>query len=290
MFSLQVSHNGTSKRALEPKSGKSARGLKNFFFVIEISAMLVEGSMSASSHLPSKLHISLLIAISMNETSHLRTEWNPRFWRKILVGPSNVSSMNGLAVYGKTVSVDTRSSLDFIGFPPPVSQPASYIMIKMVHHWWILLNETIIYPNARMDFKEELNFLTKLGLCVNVFGKEPKKSLHGYTDHRMFLIVTKSNGDELYHPNNLPEPGMGRLRNWIRCGDPTGLLPEWKIVDISGYNAKVYLAGQDLGIDCTSVIDEMFAEEGGEKYTYAYCRPARRLKKIKHPQEHLLLC
>lgn len=70
---------------------------------------------------------------------------------------------------------------------------------------------------------------------------------------KCFVVVTRPIEDELYHPEVLPEPDMSRLRNWFRCGDPTGLRPEWKRVDNSSYDAKGYLAGQDPGIDCTSV-------------------------------------
>jgi len=138
-----------------------------------------------------------------------------------------------------------------------------------------------------MDFEKELNFPRNLGLRGDIFGKDIKKLLDGCTDCTIFLVVTRPDGDELYYPETLPEPDMSKLRNWIRCGDPTGLRPEWKSIKSSRYNIKVYLAGQDPGIDCTSVMDDMFAEEGGKKYTYTYCDEG--VKKIAHPQEYLTL-
>jgi hypothetical protein len=50
-------------------------------------------------------------------------------------------------------------------------------------------------------------------------------------------------------------------------------------------NLKVYLTGQDPGIDCTSVMDDMFAEERGKKFTYTY-RGGDGVEKIAHPQEY----
>jgi hypothetical protein len=139
------------------------------------------------------------------------------------------------------------------------------------------------------DLEEELDFLRNLGLHAQVFGTDLKKLFDGCTDCKIFLVVMRPGGDELYHPETLSEPDMRKLRNWIRCGDPTGLRPEWKSVKTSVFNTKVYLAGQDLGIDCTSVMDDMFAEEGGKKYTYTYCALDKGVKKIVHPQEYLLL-
>jgi hypothetical protein len=49
-----------------------------------------------------------------------------------------------------------------------------------------------------------------------------------------------------------------------------------------------YLAGQDPGIDCTSVMDDMFAEERGKKFTYTY-RDRDGVEKMAHPQEYLPL-
>jgi hypothetical protein len=138
------------------------------------------------------------------------------------------------------------------------------------------------------DLEEELDFLRNLDLRGHIFGKDLKKLFDGCTDCTIFLVVTRPDGDELYHPETLPEPDMSKLRNWIRCGDPTGLRPEWKSIKTFGCNTKVYLAGQDLGIDCTSVMDDMFAEEGGKKYTYTY--GDKGVEKITHPQEYLGLC
>jgi len=109
---------------------------------------------------------------------------------------------------------------------------------------------------------------------------------YGYDeDCIMFVVVTRmnENEDELYHPETLPEPDMSRLRKWIRCGDPTGLRPEWKSIKGSVAKIKIYLAGQDSGIDCISVMNEMFAEEEKQKYTYMYSDEDRKSnKKIAH--------
>ena len=138
----------------------------------------------------------------------------------------------------------------------------------------------------KMDFPRELEFLLKLDLHVQLFGKDLKKFLDGYDeDCTLFIVVTRmnENEDELYHLETLPEPDMSKLRNWIRCGDPTGLRPEWKSIKGSIAKIKVYLAGQDLGIDCTSVMDNLFAEEEGQKYIYMYSGGDRKsIKKIAH--------
>src|SRR6266516_5911460 len=133
------------------------------------------------------------------------------------------------------------------------------------------------------------NFLRDLGLSATIFGKDIRKIDEGCADCNLFLVVTRRDGDELYHPETLPEPDMNKLRNWIRCGDPTGFLPEWRDVNTSAFKLKVYLAGENLGIDCTSVMDDMFDEEDGKKYTYSICRRTKEIKKITHPQDYLSL-
>lgn len=138
-----------------------------------------------------------------------------------------------------------------------------------------------------MGFVKDLEFLHNLGLGVNIFGKDLERLFDGRKNCKIFVVVTRQIEDELYHPDILPEPDMTKLRNWIRCGDPTGLQPEWKSFDDSSYDAKVYLAGQDPGIDCTSVIDDMFVEEGGKKYTYMYSSDG--IRKVSHPQDCLSL-
>ncbi len=114
----------------------------------------------------------------------------------------------------------------------------------------------------KINLKEEFGFLHNLGLSVTAFGKDLNKSYRGSGDCNIFVVVTWSGGDELCYPDALPEGDMSRLRNWIRCGDPTGLPPEWMEVNVAGCKIKVYLAGEDPGIDCTSVMDKMFANEG----------------------------
>jgi len=61
------------------------------------------------------------------------------------------------------------------------------------------------------------------------------------------------------------------------------LRPEWKSIKGSVAKIKIYLAGQDSGIDCISVMNEMFAEEEIQKYTYMYSDEDRKSnKKIAH--------
>ncbi|KAL8893575.1 MAG: hypothetical protein Q9192_005132, partial [Flavoplaca navasiana] len=137
-----------------------------------------------------------------------------------------------------------------------------------------------------MDFERELEFLRKLDLRVHLFGKDLKKVLDRDKGCTIFVVVTRmnENEDELYHPENLPEPDMGKLRNWIRCGDSTGLRPEWKSTKSSIAKIKVYLAGQEPGIDYSSVMDDMFAKEEGKKYTYMWrAGDQEGIKKIAHP-------
>lgn len=134
-----------------------------------------------------------------------------------------------------------------------------------------------------MGFVKDLEFLHDLGLGVNIFGKYFEMLFDGRKNCQIFVVVTRPVEDELYHPEVLPEPDMSELKNWIRCGDPVGLRPEWKSFDNSSYDAKVNRLGQGLGIDCTSVIDDMFVEEGGKKYTYMY--GSEDIRKISHPQD-----
>ena len=61
------------------------------------------------------------------------------------------------------------------------------------------------------------------------------------------------------------------------------------IFNASDLKLKVYLAGENPGIDCTSVMNDMFANEGGESYTYALSRKTKGITKITHPQDYLNL-
>lgn len=141
-----------------------------------------------------------------------------------------------------------------------------------------------------MDFPGELEFLCKLDLRVQLFGKDLKKCFDGGKGCTIFPVVTRRNGDELYHPETLPEPDTSELRHWIRCGDLTGLRPEWRSTQSSVAQIKVYLAGQGLGIDCSSVMGDMFFEEEGKKYTYMLRAGDREgIKKIAHPSESVSL-
>lgn len=140
-----------------------------------------------------------------------------------------------------------------------------------------------------MILKDELVFLAKLGLTVTAFGKDLEKSYRGSRESNIFFVVTRSGGDELCYPDTLPEGDMDKLRKWIRCGDQTGLSPEWREINFAGFKIKAYLAGENPGIDCTSVMDEMFANEGGKNHTYALSTKTKLAVRITHPQDHLNL-
>jgi hypothetical protein len=140
-----------------------------------------------------------------------------------------------------------------------------------------------------MDLKEEFSFLHKLGLSVAVFGKHLKKSYRSPRELILFIIVTRLVGDELCYQDTLPEGELNRLRNWIRYGDLTGLAAEWRELDVIGYKVKTYLAGENPGIDCSAVMDEMFLNEDGKNYTYTLSKETRRIVRISHPQEEISL-
>lgn len=140
-----------------------------------------------------------------------------------------------------------------------------------------------------MDFFQDIDILRKHGLHAQLFGKDLKRLFDGDDDCTLFVVVTRSHGDELYCPENLPEPDMSKLRSWIRCGNPTGLRPEWIGIKSPIGMFKIYLAGQEPGIDCSSVEEDMFAENGGEEYTYTYSGGRDKIRKISHPQEELPL-
>lgn len=125
--------------------------------------------------------------------------------------------------------------------------------------------------NAKMSFEEGSELIDKLGLRVQLFGKDLDK-LFKNMECTIFLVVIRLCGDELYHPENLTDPKeMSLLRDLIRCGDPAGLSPEWRTIKYRKATIKVYLAGQDPGIVCTRVMEEIFAKEGGKNFTYTYC-------------------
>lgn len=50
---------------------------------------------------------------------------------------------------------------------------------------------------------------------------------------------------------------------------------------------KFYLAGENPGIDCATVMDDMFFDEAGKKYTYTVCK--KKTLKITHPQNYINL-
>ncbi|PVH69401.1 hypothetical protein DL98DRAFT_625190 [Cadophora sp. DSE1049] len=139
-----------------------------------------------------------------------------------------------------------------------------------------------------MDLKEEFIFLRNLGLNVTLFGKDHKKRHRGTGDRNLFVVVTRSDGDKLHFQDTIPEEDLSRLKNWIRCGDPTGLTAEWKEVHVGHSKWKAYLAGENQEIDCSGVLDEMFVKEGGETYTYARTGEAKWVK-ITHPEDQIRL-
>lgn len=140
-----------------------------------------------------------------------------------------------------------------------------------------------------MDFFPDMDILHKHGLHANLFGKDLKKFFDGDRNCTLFVVVTNSHGDELYGPEDLPEPDMSKLRSWIRCGNPTGLQPEWIDMKSSIGMLKIYLAGQELGINCSSVENDMFVDNEGKKYTYTYFEDCNEIGKISHPEHELLL-
>jgi|TARA_R110002060_G_scaffold13597_2_gene19249 hypothetical protein len=139
-----------------------------------------------------------------------------------------------------------------------------------------------------MGLKEEFTFLHNLGLNVTLFGKDLKKCHRGPGDRNFFVVVTRSDGDKLHYQDNIPEEDLSRLKNWIRCGDPTGLTAEWKEVHVGHSKWKAYLAGENQEIDCSRVMDEMFVNEGGKTYTYARTGEAKGVK-ITHPEDQIRL-
>ena len=142
------------------------------------------------------------------------------------------------------------------------------------------------------SLKEEASFVQALGFDVHIFGKKLDRYLEGHKDCDVFIVVTRSRGDELCYPQTLKEPHMSRLSNLISCGYPASLHGKWKLVQESTPRAKVYLAGEEVGVDCTSVADDMFFEEEGKKYTFAVELGAKDIvvEKIEHPHEILVLC
>lgn len=131
-----------------------------------------------------------------------------------------------------------------------------------------------------MDFLQDVD---KHGLYAQLFGKDLKNLFDGDEDCKIFVVVTRQHG-----PENLPKPDMSKLRYWIRCEYAAVLQPEWISVKSATGMLNVYLAGQEYGVDCSSVERDMFAE-GGNKYTYTYCGGHHKIQKISHPQEGLPL-
>ena len=140
-----------------------------------------------------------------------------------------------------------------------------------------------------MNLKEEITFLHSLSLNVTLFGKDHKKSHRGSGDRNVFIIVSRPDGDKLHYRDALPEEDRNRLKNWIRCGDSSGLTAEWREVYVGHSRWKVYLAGEGQEIDCSGVMDEMFVDDGGKKYTYAYTKGPKWIK-ITHPEDQIRPC
>lgn len=145
-----------------------------------------------------------------------------------------------------------------------------------------------LHTPFKMDLKEEFTFLHNLGLNVTLFGKDLKKCHRGPGGRNIFVVVTRSDGDKLHYQDTIPEEDLSRLKNWIRCGDPTGLTAEWREVHVSHCKWKVYLAGENQEIDCSRVKDEMFVNEGGKTHTYAFIGKPDCIK-ITHPEDQIRL-
>jgi hypothetical protein len=77
-----------------------------------------------------------------------------------------------------------------------------------------------------MNLKEEFTFLYNLGLNIKLFSKDLKKCYRGPGKSNFFIVVSKPDRDKLYYRDTIPEESLNRLKNWIRCGDPTGLIAE----------------------------------------------------------------
>jgi hypothetical protein len=72
----------------------------------------------------------------------------------------------------------------------------------------------------------------------------------------------------------------------MKCGDPTGFLPEWRDVDFNIQDCKMraYITGENLEIDCTSVIDDMFVVDKDLRYTYGFSSVSEVLRHVKYPE------
>ncbi len=139
-----------------------------------------------------------------------------------------------------------------------------------------------------MNLKEEFTFLHNFGLNVTLFGKDLKKCHRGPGKSNFFIVVTRSEGDKLHYRDTILVEDLNRLKNWIRCGDPTGLTAEWREVHVGHSKWKVYLARENQEIDCSMVEEEMFVNEGGRTHTYARTGDAKWIK-IAHPEDEIRL-
>ena len=136
-----------------------------------------------------------------------------------------------------------------------------------------------------MNLKEEFTFLHNLGLNVTFFGKDLRKCHRGPGKSNIFIIVTRSDGDKLHYRDTIPEEDLNRPKNWIRCGDPTGLTAEWRDVHVGNSTWKAYLAGESQEIDCSGVRMKCLYD-GGTTYTYARTGGAKWIK-IAHPEDEI---
>lgn len=142
--------------------------------------------------------------------------------------------------------------------------------------------------SLEMDLKEEFTFLHNLGLIVTIFGKDLRKCHRGLGGRNLFIVVTRSGGNKLHYRETISDEELSRLKNWIRCGDPTGLTAEWREVHVGHIKWKAYIAGEIQEIDCSRVMDEMFVKEGGKTYTYAGTGESTWVK-IAHPEDQIRL-
>jgi hypothetical protein len=75
-----------------------------------------------------------------------------------------------------------------------------------------------------MNLKEEFTFLYNLSLNVTFFSKDLKKRYKGLKKSNIFIIVIRSDKDKLHYRDTILKEDLNRLKNWIRCGDPTRLV------------------------------------------------------------------
>ncbi|KAK0514279.1 hypothetical protein JMJ35_002896 [Cladonia borealis] len=99
-----------------------------------------------------------------------------------------------------------------------------------------------------MSFEEGSELIDKLGLRVQLFGKDLDK-LFKNMECTIFLVVTRLSGDELYHPENLTDPKeMSLLRDLIST---TNILKVRKLtIQLGEHYDKLWRAAKDFSDLC----------------------------------------